>query len=107
MQTVTHTNLSFACFSICHLLFALALQEKVSAEAALTLIPNAVVLTVHTHGIILSRALRNPVNDLQEIFITITLPLKKRDRIKKWKKPTADLHSQDLVDGLLGNQVPT
>lgn len=47
-------------------LFTLSLQQEVATKAALTLVTNAVVLTVHTHSIILSRAFHYPGDDLEE-----------------------------------------
>lgn len=42
------------------------LQQEVAAEAALTLVPNTVVLAVHTHSVLLRRTLRHPFLNLLE-----------------------------------------
>lgn len=52
-----------------HSLLTLPLQQEVATEAALTLIPNTVVLTAHTHSIVLSRALCCPLFNLRSISI--------------------------------------
>lgn len=47
-------------------LFTLLLQQEEAAEAALTLVSNAVVLAVDAHGALLGGTLRHPVLDLME-----------------------------------------
>lgn len=48
------------CMAIALTLFTLSLQQEVATEAALTFVPYAVVLAIHTHGIIFCGTLRNP-----------------------------------------------
>lgn len=48
-----------------YLLLTLPLQQEVATEAALTLIPKTVVLTAHTHSIVLSRAFCGPLFNLR------------------------------------------
>lgn len=88
-------------------LFTLALQQEVAAKAAFTLVPNTVVLTVHTQRIILRRALRYPVDDLNGTRNRVTATVRKRRGDDEKGRDTADLLPRDLVDGLLSNPVPT
>lgn len=45
-------------------LIALPLQQEEPTEAALTLVPHAVVLAIHTHSILFCGTLRHPVLNL-------------------------------------------
>lgn len=49
-----------------HSLLTLPLQQEVATEAALTLVADAVVLAVHTHGVLLCGPLGNPFLNLFE-----------------------------------------
>lgn len=49
-----------------HLLLTLPLQQEVATEAALTLVADAVVLAVHTHGVLLCGPLGHPFLNLFE-----------------------------------------
>lgn len=72
LQTVTCHLCVLAFVTPANSLFTLSLQQKVAAKAALTLVPNTIVLTVHTYSIILSRALCYPVDDLKETCNRVT-----------------------------------
>lgn len=52
-------------------LVTLPLQQEVATEAALTLVPHTVVLTIHTHSIFFCGTLGNPVLNLLEGKIKI------------------------------------
>lgn len=47
-----------------HLLGALPVQEEVAVEAALTLVPIAIILAAHTHCLVFTRTLCHPVFNL-------------------------------------------
>lgn len=47
-----------------HLLGALPIQEEVAMEAALTFVPIAIILAVHTHSLIFTRTFCHPVFNL-------------------------------------------
>lgn len=64
-------------------LFTLSLQQEVAAKAALTLVTDTVVLTFHTHSIILSRAFRYPGDDLKETCNRLTATIRNRGEVKR------------------------